>query len=138
MKELSTFWCRIIYEYNRDKYNIPDGKYLGEWECETGGKPITEFVSIGPKSYSYKYDGKTETKFKGFTLNYENSNKITFNSIKNLLDGEIKSLDTINMNFKKDKKQGVILTEEQKKSAAFCYSKREIVGYRTFPFGYVK
>jgi len=128
----------IIYEYNKDFYNIPDGKYLGEWEDECKGKPITEFVSIGPKSYSYKYDGKTETKFKGFTLNYENGRKITFDTIKELLDGTKKSLDTVNMNFKKDKKMGCIHTEEQVKSASFCYSKRQIEGYRTYPFGYVK
>ena len=128
----------VIYEWNKNLYNIPDGKYLGEWEDECKGKPITEFVSIGPKSYSYKYDGKTNTKFKGFTLNYENGKKITFDSIKELLDGNIKSLDTVNLNFKKDKKMGSIYTEEQVKSASFCYSKRQIEGYRTFPFGFVK
>lgn len=43
----------IIYEYDTDKYNIPIGKYLGEWEDETGGKPIVQFVSTGPKTYAY-------------------------------------------------------------------------------------
>lgn len=43
----------IIYEYNRNLYNIPEGRYLGEWECETGGNPIIKFTSIGPKSYAY-------------------------------------------------------------------------------------
>lgn len=44
----------VIYEYMPDEYNIPSGKYLGEWEDECGGKPIVAFVSSGPKTYSYK------------------------------------------------------------------------------------
>jgi hypothetical protein len=43
----------IIYERDPEKYNIPVGKYLGEWEDETGGKPIVQFVSTGPKTYAY-------------------------------------------------------------------------------------
>jgi hypothetical protein len=43
----------IIYERDPSQYNIPVGKYLGEWEDETGGKPIVQFVSTGPKTYAY-------------------------------------------------------------------------------------
>ena len=128
----------IIYEHREGEYNIPDGKFLGEWECETGGKPITEFVSIGPKSYGYKYDGKVEVKFKGFTLNYENSNKINFDSIKSLVDGETHKVETKNLDFKKSNKTGMITTNDNFiKSAVFSYDKRQIVNkYNTIPFGY--
>lgn len=53
----------IIYEYQGEgnAYNIPLGKFLGEWEDETGGKPIHKFVSIGPKSYAYAYKENPET-----------------------------------------------------------------------------
>lgn len=44
----------IIYERDPHGYNIPLGQYLGEWECETGGLPIVDFVSTGPKTYAYK------------------------------------------------------------------------------------
>lgn len=44
----------IIYENRLGAFNIPDGRYLGEWECETGGSPIIKFVSIGPKCYAYE------------------------------------------------------------------------------------
>jgi len=128
----------IIYEHREGEYNIPDGKFLGEWECETDGKPITEFVSIGPKSYGYKYDGKVECKFKGFTLNWENSGKINFDSIKRLVDGDEEKIETTNMDFKKNNKTGVITTNDNfKKSAVFCYNKREVVNkYNTLPFGW--
>lgn len=43
----------IIYERSPSAYNIPLGKYLGEWEDETGGLPIVAFVSTGPKTYAY-------------------------------------------------------------------------------------
>lgn len=50
----------IVYEHNPSLYNIPEGRYLGEWEDETGGSPIVKFVSIGPKTYSYAYLGNSE------------------------------------------------------------------------------
>ncbi len=127
----------IIYEHQKNAYNIPEGKYLGEWECETDGKPITEFVSIGPKSYGYKYEGKVETKFKGFTLNYTNSQAISFDTIKQLIDGTRTSLNTETRNFKRDKKNGTITTEMQSKEAGFVYAKAQIVNkYNTVPYGW--
>ncbi|NBU81991.1 MAG: hypothetical protein EBS55_10130, partial [Flavobacteriaceae bacterium] len=45
----------IIFQYDPQKYNIPQGKLLGEWESETGDNPIYEFVSLAPKTYAYKY-----------------------------------------------------------------------------------
>lgn len=50
----------IIYERDPDGYNIPNGRYLGEWEDECGQKPITGFVSTGPKTYAYRYLGDKE------------------------------------------------------------------------------
>lgn len=44
----------IVYEHVPGEYNTPIGRYLGCWECETGGDPIKSFVSIGPKTYAYK------------------------------------------------------------------------------------
>ena len=38
------------------------------------GKGITNFVSTGPKSYSFKYgDNDEKSAIKGFTLNHKNS-----------------------------------------------------------------
>jgi hypothetical protein len=45
----------LIYEYNPGLPSLPEGNFLGDLESETGGHLIHEFVSIGPKSYAYKY-----------------------------------------------------------------------------------
>jgi hypothetical protein len=127
----------IIYEFNKELYNVPEGNYLGEWESETDDKPIHEFVAIAPKSYGYKYCDKIEVKFKGFTLNYENSAVINFNAIKNLVDGKEKELTTTNLDFKKDNKKGVITTRDQVKKAVFNFNKRRVDKYNTYPFGYL-
>ena len=47
----------IVYEKDHEhpERNVTLGKFLGEWEDETKGCPITEFVALGPKSYAYTY-----------------------------------------------------------------------------------
>ena len=125
----------IIYEHREGEFNPEEGKYLGELECETGGKPIDEFVAIAPKSYAYRYDEKEECKFKGFTLNYENKKKINFDGIKNLLDTGA-NLETRNLDFVK--RNGCIFTKTSNKVAQFKFDKRikEENNYQTFPFGF--
>ena len=47
---------------------------LGDMTDEISGIGITNFVSTGPKSYSFKYgDNEQKSAIKGFTLNHENS-----------------------------------------------------------------
>lgn len=127
----------IIYEHDPNKYNIPDGEYLGEWECETDGKPITEFVSTGAKSYAYKVKGKVkDCKMKGITLNWENSKDINFDTLKKLVDNDIDKLKTKqNVRFDKNKQKG-ITTFRMTKDIKFTMDKREVDGYYTYPFGY--
>ena len=126
----------VIYEHHEDGFNPVEGKYLGELECETGGKPIDEFVAIAPKSYSYRFDDNEECKFKGFTLNFENKKKVNFDGIKNLLDTGA-TLATRNLDF--IKKNGSIFTKTNEKIAKFNFDKRmkEENNYKTYPFGYI-
>ena len=127
----------IIYEHEPDKYNIPDGEFLGEWECETDGKPITEFVSTGPKSYAYKVNGKVkDCKMKGITLNWENCKDINFNSLKKLVDNDKPKITTKqNIRFDKNKTKG-ITTFSMNKDIQFTMDKRNVKDYWTYPFGY--
>jgi len=64
----------IIYIYNPNDYDIPEGICLGDWETEdfvTDHYGIVEFVAIGPKSYSLKGgDGDTSLKCKGACKKY--------------------------------------------------------------------
>ncbi|XP_055352324.1 uncharacterized protein LOC129598446 [Paramacrobiotus metropolitanus] len=62
----------------------PTGKFLGDLTDELQPDQfITQFVSLGPKTYSYKTnDGKSVAKVKGFTLNGQTSESITAASPK--------------------------------------------------------
>ncbi|CAF1128063.1 unnamed protein product, partial [Brachionus calyciflorus] len=63
------------------------GDFLGELTNEIEDDDyITEFVSAGPKNYSYvTAKNKTECKIKGFKQYHETSKHINFDSIKNIV-----------------------------------------------------
>lgn len=81
----------IIYEHSPSGPNIEIGKYLGEWEDECGGMPITGFVSTGPKCYALKIKNletgeiKTTTKCKGIPSSNQSNLLINYTSMKNLV-----------------------------------------------------
>lgn len=78
----------IVYIYDPDLYNIPEGGLLGQWEVEdedreNGG--IREFVGLGPKTYGFKCDnGYSKVKAKGLSLNLATEKKVNFETMKNL------------------------------------------------------
>ena len=55
--------------YDKDDARpLPKGKnkkVIGKMKDELGGKIMTEFVALRPKSYTYKYNSKEEKKCKG-------------------------------------------------------------------------
>ena len=131
----------IIYEYEPEKYNVELGDYLGDWTCETDGKPIDEFVSCGAKSYSYKVNKKVkDTKMKGITLNYNNALKIQFDSMLELVNGDKEKLITTeNMRFNRDKTDtSTLITVPMIKDVSLTMNKRNNDGYWTYPVGYEK
>jgi hypothetical protein len=77
----------IVYIYDPELYNIPEGGLLGDWEVEdidskNGG--IREFVGMGPKTYAIKCEnGFTLTKAKGIRNSYAASNLVNFDVMKN-------------------------------------------------------
>jgi len=72
----------IVYLYDPDLYNIPQGGLLGEWEVEdvdTDHGGIREFVGMGPKTYGIRCeDGYSMVKAKGMSLNFATENLINF------------------------------------------------------------
>lgn len=133
----------IIYEHQPGQYNIPEGRYLGEWEDETDGMPIVSFVSTGPKCYSYivqKPDGsfKKETKAKGITLHSENTERIHYDSMKKLVTGELDVIEADNLLFKYNRNEGQMTTKNVIKLFKNTYSKGYVhpQTYRVFPFGW--
>ena len=107
----------IIYEYNKNLYNVVESEYLGGWECETTDNgvfyPLSDIVSIGAKSYAYKtvelVDGGIgkrnvkDCKMKGICLNFENNKHINFDGMMDLVNGKDKLTTNHNLNFKKTK-----------------------------------
>jgi len=70
---------------------VQTGCMLGEWTDELGkDNHIKEWISTGPKSYgNLTNKGKEVVKIKGFTLNYQNSKQLNFESMKQIVDKEI-------------------------------------------------
>ena len=128
----------IIYEHDVTKYNIPEGKYLGEWECETKGKPIRKGVTTGAKSYGYIVnESKSDLKCKGITLNNENEKVVNFINFKKLLDKEMAEIVT-ETNLRFEQKSDGIYTNYISKSLSVTADKRvrQDNSYNTLPFGF--
>ena len=148
----------IVYEYDPSKYNIPLGKCLGDWEDELDGKPMVEFVSLAPKTYSYRYLDKPQsleyndgpywewddkrypvrevTKVKGIRQNYDTQKYFDFNSLKDLVDGKIPNIQVDQLMFNWNSHQHEMSTYWTKKVTQLAYMKG-VIGrdYFTYPPG---
>ena len=115
----------IIYVDN-DTKNVKTGDMLGDMPDELSGKGITNFVSAGPKSYSFKYgDNDEKSAIKGFTLNHENSSILNHNSMSKIVKKQIRELTIVNEN-KITRKNQEIVNEYCGKLFKFGYDKRVI------------
>ena len=88
----------IIYDDDGTK-NVKTGDILGDMTDEISGKEITNFVSTGPKSYSFKYgDNEQKSAIKGFTLNHENNNLLNHDSLSKIVKKQIREITIVNEN----------------------------------------
>ena len=130
----------IIYVDDGTK-TVKTGDMLGAMTDELSGKGITNFVSTGPKSYSFKYgDNDEKSAIKGFTLNHENSSILNHNSMSKIVKKQIRELTIINEN-KITRKNREIVNEYCEKVFKFGYDKRVIKHVDenhidTLPYGY--
>ena len=114
---------------------------LGEMTDEPSGKGITNFVSTGPKSYSFKYGNNEEkSAIKGFTLNYENSGILNHDSMSKIVKKQIRDRTIVNEN-KIRRKNREIVNEYCEKVFKFGFDKRVIRQadenhIDTLPYGY--
>jgi hypothetical protein len=74
----------IIYLYDPEKYNVPTGDMIGDWEVEDICKHgISEFVSWGPKTYGIRCDdGYESIKAKGVSLKRATESIMNFEIMK--------------------------------------------------------
>ena len=121
------------------------GDYLGDLTDELDvGDYITTFISGGPKNYAYlTNNGKTETKIRGITLNYDATKKINMDVMRHLVDSRVNGHNeekvTVENPHKitRDKKEKNIVTKKMKKDYRIVYNKRVITeNYGTLPYGY--
>ena len=130
----------IIYIDDGTK-NIKTGDMLRDMTDELSGKGITNFVSTGPKSYSFKYgDDDEKSAIKGFTLNNENSSILNHNSMSKIVKKQIRELTIVNEN-KITRINREIINEYCEKVFKFGYDKRVIRQadenhIDTLPYGY--
>ena len=120
---------------------IKTGDMLGDMTDEIPGKAITNFISTGPKSYSFLY-GSNEQKsaIKGFTLNHENSAILNHDSMSKIVKKQIRELTIVNEN-KITRKNREIVNKYCEKVFKFGYDKRVIKQVNehhidTIPYGF--
>ena len=130
----------IIYADDGTK-TVKTGDMLGDMTDELSGKEITNFISTGPKSYSFKYgDNFEKSAIKGFTLNHENSTILNHDSMVKIVKKQVRELTIVNEN-KITRKNREIVNEYCEKVFKFGYDKRVIRQVNenhidTLPYGY--
>jgi len=117
----------------------PLGDFLGQLTDEIPqGLWITEFISSGPKSYSYRLSDNSERiKFKGVMMNEANAKFVSFQSIQEVVTkGLVIRLPTYNL-FVRDKINGQVFNKLTYKTVKLVYDKRVLLdNYDTLPYGY--
>ena len=135
----------VVYIHQPSKPNPSLGDYLGDLTDELdSGDYITTFISGGPKNYAYiTNNGKTETKIRGITLNYDATKKINMDVMRHLVDSHVnghneEKVTVVNPHkITRDKKERNIVTKKMKKDYRIVYNKRVITeNYGTVPYGY--
>ncbi|KAJ8020849.1 putative DNA polymerase [Holothuria leucospilota] len=147
----------------QQEYEPPTGKFLGDMTDELSkaygeGSYITEFLSGGPKNYSYTvFNPSTgeeffECKVKGITMNFEAKKQINFDVMKTHLEREISEDDLsdeysagqlseaqtpIRNQPKIRSKGGIVVTKPHTKTYRIVSDKRRVKkDLTTLPFGF--
>ena len=147
----------IIYTATPGDYCPPIGQYLGDFtneltckevgcssssSSECAGHWIDEFVSCGPKNYSFKLNtGQVTCKVRGFSLSHENSLRVNFESMKEALfawkNGEKKLYETVSSMILRHKTKAEVYTEQVSKQYSVVYDKRVVHdNFTTHPYGF--
>ena len=146
----------IIFSVKEGEYIPPLGSYLGqltdELTCKElgcrkehcSGHWIEEFVSCGPKNYSFRVNtGEVICKVRGFSLNYKSSLILNFNSMKEALVcwkmNTPKELITVKTELCRSKNDRKVFNRVIAKHYGVVYDKRLVKpDFTTVPFGYRK
>ena len=125
-----------------DAYKVPLGNYLGDMTDELDGARIDEFLSCGPKQYSYICDDQTTcVKIRGFTLNSTSTKRLNFKTMKTLLFQWMKniprSIDIVAPQIRRTKDNQLVTRTYCKKYGVVYDKCRVLPSFLCVPFGYV-
>ena len=144
----------IIFSVKDREYVPPLGTYLGqltdELTCKEmgcskqgcSGHWIEEFISCGPKNYSFRVNtGEIVCKVRGFSLNYKSSLILNFESMKEALvawkRNEKKELVTVKTELVRDKYKPKVFNRVISKHYGVVYDKRKVLpDFTSIPFGF--
>ena len=144
----------IIFSVKDGEYVPPLGTYLGqltdELTCKElgckkqgcSGHWIEEFISCGPKNYSFRVNtGEIVCKVRGFSLNYKSSLILNFESMKEALvawkRNEKKALVTVKTELVRDKYKPKVFNRVISKHYCVVYDKRKVLpNFTSIPFGF--
>ena len=140
----------VIYVSCQGDIDPPTGEFIGdmtdELESYGEGSYITEFVSGGPKNYAYKVFSTKDNgehvvcKVKGIFLNYESSQKIHFDSIKEaVLKFSVEDDESIvikSNNIRRTKEHQEVTVEEVKTYKPKAEKRRFLFDHSSVPYGF--
>ncbi len=158
----SVIYTPLLAGEEEQEVHPPTGECLGqltdELSCKNVGCSgcqrghwIVDFVSCGPKNYAYRLNtGETVCKVRGFSLNYQASQVINLNSMRESLyawkkdrDGVSSSssssggLVTVSAQILRNKQGAKVYTRNVEKKYSVVYNKRFVKDdFTTRPFGY--
>ncbi|XP_031780638.1 uncharacterized protein LOC116416375 [Nasonia vitripennis] len=141
--------CIFVCIENAQEYRPPSGSLLGDMTNELDeGTYITRFLSGGPKFYGYRtVNSRTgevskKCKVKGILLNFSNSLRINYPSIKSMIENYFKPDEeneciTLKFNSIKRLPDHTVVTREEVKSCSIVLKKRRYVTPGlSLPYGY--
>ena len=144
----------VIYVSSPEEYQPSTGTFIGDMTDELEsygiGSYITEFVSGGPKNYSFKvFSTNTNTeeyvcKVKGICMDHDSSQIVNFDSIKNAVLNNSPSLEDKNRiivrsnNIKRTEGHQVITIPESKTYKVRAEKRRFLEDHSSLPYGYYK
>ncbi|KAG5861535.1 hypothetical protein JTB14_030294 [Gonioctena quinquepunctata] len=138
----------VIYVSRPGEFDIPTGEFVGdmtdELEKEGLDSYITEFVSGGPKNYSYTLwstkdqEHKTVCKVKGISLNHSASQLINFDVIKDMVLTPCDPIYIVNKQIRRTQEHEVVTLECSKKYEPKSLKRKFLSDHSSVPFGYKK